>query len=108
MKKKIRKIIQFLTNPRLLLCLLIAWFITNGWSYLALAIGTAFGINWLTAVASAYLAFLWLPVSPEKIVTVAIAIALMKKLFPDDRRTLAVLKVLRKNIKKVISKHKEK
>lgn len=108
MKKKIRRIVRFLANPRLLLCMLIAWFITNGWSYLALAIGTSCGIKWLTAIASAYLAFLWLPVSPEKIVTVAIAIALMKKLFPDDKRTLAVLRMFRKKIVKLISKHKEK
>lgn len=107
MKKKIKRIIQFLTNPRLLLCLLIAWFITNGWSYVALAAGTYFKIEWLAAVAGAYLAFLWLPVSPEKIVTVAIAIALMKKLFPDDRKTLAVLRIFLKKIKNAITARKK-
>lgn len=67
MKSKLKKIIQFITNPRLLLCIAIAWLITNGWSYIMLGIGTYLGIGWMTAVAGAYLAFLWLPISPEKL-----------------------------------------
>jgi len=43
-------------------------------------------------VSGAYLAFLWLPISPEKIITFAIAIALLRWLFPGDQKTLAVLK----------------
>lgn len=85
---------RFLLNPRLLLCIGIAWFITNGWSYILFGIGTYFKIGWMIAVSTAYLAFLWLPVSPEKIVTVLIAMALLKTLFPHDRRTLGVLQEL--------------
>ncbi len=92
MKDKLKKTLLFITNPRLLLCLAIAWLITNGWSYILFGIGTYYGIGWMTAVAGAYLAFLWLPVSPEKIVTFAIAIALLRFLFPNDQKTLAVLK----------------
>ena len=33
MKDKLKKVIRFITNPRLLLCVAIAWLITNGWSY---------------------------------------------------------------------------
>ena len=66
LKQKIKKIIQFILNPHFLLCFGIAWLITNGWSYVLLAVGTIFGIGWMTAVAGAYLAFLWLPISPEK------------------------------------------
>ena len=53
--------------------------------------GTYLGIAWMIAVSSAYLTFLWLPISPEKIVTIAIAIFLLKKIFPKDEKTLAVL-----------------
>ena len=91
MKVKIKKVIQFLLNPKFLLCFGIAWLITNGWSYILLGIGTYFGIGWMVALAGGYLTLLWLPISPEKIVTVAIAIALLKVLFPNDKRTLAVL-----------------
>ncbi|MCM1046262.1 MAG: hypothetical protein NC417_12205 [Candidatus Gastranaerophilales bacterium] len=93
-KEKFKKTIGFLLNPRFLLCLGIAWLITNGWSYIMLGIGTYYEIGWMMAVASAYLAFLWLPVSPEKIATFAIAIALLRWLFPNDKKTLAILKQL--------------
>lgn len=111
MKEKIKhflkKAILFITNPKLLLCLGIAWLITNGWSYILLGIGTYWKIEWMIAVASAYLAFLWLPVSPEKIATVAIAITLLKFLFPNDKKTLAVLKDMYAKAKSVIKRKKE-
>lgn len=100
MKKKFKKILLFFTNPRLLLCFFLAWMLTNGWSYILFAIGTYFGIGWMTAVAGGYLAFLWLPVSPEKLVTFAIAIFFLKRLFPDDQKTLAVLRELRDKVRK--------
>ena len=108
MKQKIIKIAQFLLNPRLLLCLAMAWMITNGWSYILMAVGTYFEIPWMMAVAGAYLAFLWLPVSPEKIVTFAIAIALLRWLFPNDQKTLAVLKRWRDRAKAAIRRLREK
>ncbi len=92
MKNKLQKLLAFAANPRLLLCLALAWLITNGWSYILFGLGTMLEIGWMTAVAGAYLAFLWLPVSPEKVVTVAIAIALLRFLFPNDQKTLAVLR----------------
>lgn len=58
MKEKIKKIIQFVANPRLLLCFGLAWLITNGWAYILLGVGTYYGIGWMMAVASSYLAFL--------------------------------------------------
>jgi hypothetical protein len=90
-KEWILTLLQFLFNPRFLLCFGIAWMITNGWSYLLLILGSYFDIGWMMAVSGAYIAFLWLPVSPEKIVTVSIAIVLLKFLFPRDKKTLGVL-----------------
>lgn len=92
MSDKLKKAIRFIINPRLLLCVVIAWLITNGWSYILFGVGSYFGIHWMTAVSGAYIAFLWLPISPEKIVTFAIAITLLRLLFPNDQKTLAVLK----------------
>ena len=97
-----------LTNPRFLLCFGIAWMITNGWSYILFGIGTYFGIGWMIAVSGAYLAFLWLPISPEKIVTVAIAIGLLRLIFPKDEKTLGVLVDMKNSIKKTIREKKEK
>jgi hypothetical protein len=71
-KEKLKKAIQFIANPRLLVCLGIAWIITNGWSYVCLGLGTVLGWNWMIAIATAYMAFLWFPFTPEKILTTII------------------------------------
>ena len=83
---------RFLLNPRLLLCLAIAWMITNGWSYVLFGLGMLMKIHWMRVVGGAYMSFLWLPFTPEKVVTVLLAIALMRLLYPRDRRTLGVLR----------------
>ena len=104
LKSKIKKIFWFFANPRLLLCLGLAWIITNGWSYIMLGLGILFDITWMQAVASAYLTFLWIPVTPEKILTVMIAIFFLKRFFPKDEKTLGIL---RDAFEKVKTKHKE-
>ncbi len=103
-KEKLKKILQFILNPRLLLCLGIAWIITNGWSYITFALGTYFKIGWLMAISGGYLTFLWLPISPEKILTVAIAILLLRLIFPNDTKTLAVLTDMHKKVKSAIKR----
>lgn len=92
MKKKTKKVVEFILNPRLLLCVGIAWMITNGWSYVLLGIGTWLGNQWMIAVAGGYLTLLWIPFTPEKILTAAIAITLLRWLFPKDEKTLKVLR----------------
>lgn len=107
-KKVFLKTVRCITNPRFLLCFGLGWIITNGWSYVMFAIGTYFKINWMIAVSSAYLAFLWLPISPEKLMTVTIAIFLLKRLFPNDQKTLAVLRQLHASVKAKAKEVKEK
>ena len=106
-KNKCKKTVQFILNPHLILCFGIAWLITNGWSYILFGFGTYYQIPWMVAVASAYLAFLWLPISPEKIFTVAIAIALLRLWFPGDEKTLAVLNRLLESIRRKASEKKK-
>jgi hypothetical protein len=106
-KEKLKKVIQFIANPRLLVCLGIAWIITNGWSYIMFGFGTYYGIGWMIAVSSAYLTFLWLPISPEKIATVAIAIMLLRLFFPKDKKTLAVLHQMSKKVKDAVKSKKK-
>lgn len=108
MKEKIKKVVQFFLNPRLLLCMGIAWSITNGWSYILLAVGTWLESGWMIGIATAYLTVLWLPISPEKIVTVAIAIGLLRSFFPNDQKTLAVLKDSYAKLKTAVKKRKKK
>ena len=92
LKNTLRRWGHFLLNPRLLLCLFIAWMITNGWSYVLFAIGMFLKINWMRVVGGAYMSLLWLPFTPEKILTVLLAIALLRLFYPRDRHTLGVLR----------------
>ena len=46
---------RFLLNPRLLLCLAIAWMITNGWSYVLFGLGMLMKIHWMRVVGGAYM-----------------------------------------------------
>lgn len=87
-KKKIKLWAKLIFNWRFLICFGIGWIITNGWSYIMLGIGILTDTAWLMAVSGAYLTFLWLPISPEKIVTVAIALFLVRHLFPKHNQTL--------------------
>lgn len=107
-KRIIKKVIQFLLNPRFLLCFGLAWMITNGWCYVFVGVGTIYEIGWMFAVGTAYLAFLWLPFTPEKIVTVFISIALLKWLFPKDEKTLAVLQQMYQKAKDALKSKKKK
>lgn len=94
-----KKLLVFLFNPRFLLCFGIAWFITNGWCYAGIFLGTYFKITWLLAASAAWATMLWIPFTPEKIVTVIIAIFLLRFLFPEDKKTLAVLLNLKEKYK---------
>ena len=107
-KHWLKKTAMFLLNPRFLLCFGIAWMITNGWSYVLFGLGTFLNVGWMMAVGGGYMAFLWLPISPEKIVTVVIAIWLLKRLFPNDQKTLAVLIEIKGKIKAAVKKRKKK
>ena len=69
-----------------------------------LGIGIYFNIAWMQAVAGAYLAFLWVPFTVEKIVTTIIAIFLLKLFFPKDEYTLGILMDLLEKVKGKLSK----
>ena len=87
-KNKLKLWGRLILNWRFLVCFGIAWMITNGWSYVLLGVGLLTNVHWITAVATAYLAFLWLPISPEKIVTFAIGLFLVRRLFPKHNQAL--------------------
>lgn len=106
-KHRFMRVLKFFANPRLLLCVGLAWLITNGWAYILFAVGGLCKIGWMVALSSAYLTFLWLPISPEKIVTAAISILLLKLLFPRDTKTLGVLRDLFYKAKQIFSKKRK-
>ncbi len=90
-KKTFKRWVQFFLNPRLLLCFGIAWMLTNGWCYVFILLGTWLSVGWMLAVGTAWAGILWLPFTPEKIITLIIAIFLLRLLFPGDEKTLQLL-----------------
>ena len=108
-KEKFKKLLEFLLKPRFLLCFGLAWMITNGWCYIFIGVGSYYNIGWMFYVGTTYLAFLWLPITPEKIVTIPLAIAFLKLLFPRDKYTLGVLVDMYQKAKDALkSKRKKK
>lgn len=98
-REKLKTAVMLILNPHFLICFGLAWIITNGWAYIIAAIGAITDIGWMIAVSGAYLALLWLPFTPEKVITAAIAIVLLRALFPHDKRTLGVLRGISGKVK---------
>lgn len=107
-KKTLRRWVQFFLNPRLLLCFGLAWMITNGWCYVFILLGTWLGISWMLVVGSAWAGLLWLPGTPEKLVTLLIAIFLLRLLFPGDEKTLKLLHEERQKLHRLWRRQREK
>ena len=97
------------TSWRFLISFGFAWLLTNGWAYY-LAF-TPDGIPvWLRAFAASYLAFIYLPTTPEKLITTPIAIWLHIKVFAKDEKTHQQLQLMysQAKIDWVITKNKIK
>ena len=106
--RTLKKWLMVFFNPKLLLCLFLAWMITNGWSYVFTALGTAFDITWMTVAGTVYMGLLWVPFTPEKLLTVIIALFLMRLFFPRDKKTIAVLRDELRKLKEAYRKKREK
>ena len=107
-KRTLKKWVQFFLNPRLILCFGMAWMVTNGWCYVFMFLGTWWKLSWMLAVGTAYAGFLWFPFTPEKLVTLAIAIWLLKRLFPQDEKTLKLLHEERQKLHDAIARRRAK
>lgn len=98
--ESVKRILKLFLNPRLLLCFGLAWLITNGWAYILLGIGIWLNVAWMTALATTYLAIIWFPMTPEKIITVTLSFMLLQFIFPRDEKTLGALREMKKEFKR--------
>ena len=62
----------------------------------------------MVVTGTAYMSLLWVPFTPEKILTVVIAIFLMRAIFPKDEKTIAVLKDELKKLKRAYVAQRDK
>lgn len=100
---KIIKIwLKRLLNWRFLICFGIAWMITNGWAYIFISLGAILKIDWMRNIGAGYMTLLWMPWTPEKLITIPIAIWLLKKIFPKNYELIAELENELSELKKKI------
>ena len=91
-QRRRRQWLKALTNPHLLISVAIAWFFTNGWAYCAAGAGTLCHIPWLRNTGLIYLGILWAPGTPEELLTFGLAMMIMRVFFPQDKRTVQLLR----------------
>ncbi len=107
-KQTLRRWVQFFLNPRLLLCFGIAWIATNGWCYVFILLGAWLKLGWMATVGTAWAGILWLPGTPEKLVTLIIAMFLLRWLFPSDEKTLRLLREERQRLLEAWRRRKQR
>ena len=90
MKKIWNKIIIYLKpflDWKFLVSYLIPFSLINGWAWVGTFLLPIIGSNWFTIAASTWLAILWMPWTPEKLVTIPMAIWIHHLLFKNDKKT---------------------
>lgn len=100
------------TNPRFLISFGLAWLITNGIWYVFAFVPIKLLPDWLVWFSRSYIAFIYLPWTPEKLITIPMAIFFHLKLFRRDDKTHKQLEDMYKQAKsdwnKVKSRFKKK
>lgn len=86
--KKIKIYIKPFINWRFLVAYFIPFMLINGWAWIGFALMPVIGSNWYTIASTTWLGILWLPCTPEKLITIPMAIFIHTKLFgPKDPKT---------------------
>ena len=83
--QRLKNYLRPFLSLKFLLCFFLAWLVTNGWSYAFIIIGWTCNINWMFNVGIGYQAFLWMPFTPEKLVTIPMAIWFNATIFKDKK-----------------------
>ena len=71
---KIKTYISPFLNWRILIIYLPIWFIMSGWTYLFIYLGTKHHISWMLASGTFWATVLWLPITPEKLITIPLTL----------------------------------
>lgn len=80
------KYLKPFANWRFLISFGLAWLITNGIWYIFAFIPMRLP-DWLVWFSRSYIAFLYLPITPEKLITIPMAIFFQTQLFKSDTKT---------------------
>lgn len=86
MKKFLKSIwgwVKPYTTPKMIPFLVIAWLITNGWSYIFVALGPKINQSWMTWLGGLWITLLWFPLTIEKPITIGIALLLYRLVYRE-------------------------
>ena len=76
---KIKTYISPFLNWRILIIYLPIWFLMSGWTYLFIYLGTRHHVGWMLAAGTFWATVLWLPITPEKLITIPLTILVYVK-----------------------------
>ena len=79
MLKKIKTYISPFLNWRILVIYVPIWFIMSGWTYLFIYLGTRHHVGWMLAAGTFWATVLWLPFTPEKLITIPLTLFIYVK-----------------------------
>ena len=85
---KIKTYISPFLNWRILIIYVPIWFLMSGWTYLFIFLGTKYSVGWMLAAGTFWATVLWLPFTPEKLITVPLTILVYVKLFGSGNEKL--------------------
>ena len=71
---KIKTYISPFLNWRILVIYVPIWFLMSGWTYLFIYLGTRHHIPWMLAAGTLWASILWLPITPEKLLTIPLTL----------------------------------
>ena len=71
---KIKTYISPFLNWRILVIYVPIWFLMSGWTYLFIFLGTRYKISWMLASGTFWATLLWLPITPEKLITIPLTL----------------------------------
>lgn len=112
MKKLFKKIwlyIRPFLDIKILIIYLPVWFLFSGWTYLFMILGAKYNIDWMFISGSTWNAILWMPFTPEKLVTIPITIKLYVKFFNKNNPHLdKMLLEAKQDFQKIKNKFRRK
>ena len=76
---KIKTYISPFLNWRILVIYVPIWFLMSGWTYLFIYLGTRHHVGWMLAAGTFWATILWLPITPEKLITIPLTLFIYVK-----------------------------
>ena len=92
--KKIWIYLRPFLKLKFIISYLIPFAIVNGWAWVGSSLFAIGWVNWFTVAAVTWLGILWLPWTPEKLITIPVAIWIHTRLFRNDTATRIQLDAL--------------